>query len=72
MNDTNIKILTLLVQDTFILEELSMYLNLEKSSISKSIKQINIFLEEEKYPKIELKENRYILSLSKKEQEELF
>lgn len=38
MNDTNIKILMLLLQDTFVLEELSMYLNLEKSSISKSIK----------------------------------
>ncbi|MEG2469594.1 MAG: hypothetical protein RSB86_19665, partial [Comamonas sp.] len=72
MNDTNIKILMLLLQDTFVLEELSMYLNLEKSSISKSIKQINSFLEEEKYPKIEMNENKYIISLSKKQQEILF
>lgn len=72
MNDTNIKILMLLLQDTFILEELSMYLNLEKSSICKSIKQINIFLEEENYPKIEINQNKYIIFLSKKQQEKLF
>ena len=72
MNDTNINILTLLMQDTFVLEELSMYLNLEKTSITKSIKQINIFLEEEKYPKIRMKDDRYIISLSKEQQETLF
>jgi len=29
MNDINIKILILLLQDTFVLEDISMYLNLE-------------------------------------------
>ena len=68
MNDTNINILTLLMQDTFVLEELSMYLNLEKVSITKSIKQINSFLEEENYPKIEIEDERYVISLSKEQQ----
>lgn len=72
MNETSINILMLLAQDTFTIDELSMYLNLEKNSISKGIKQINDFLEEENYPKIELKNNKCIMSLSKKEQEELF
>ncbi len=72
MNDTNIRILMLLLQDSFILEELSMYLDLEKSSISKSIKQINNFLEEKNYPKIKLNEDRYIIFLSKQQQAELF
>ena len=72
MNDTNINILTLLMQDTFVLEELSMYLNLEKVSITKSIKQINSFLEEENYPKIEIEDERYVISLSKEQQENLF
>lgn len=72
MNETNINILMLLAQDTFTIDELSMYLNLEKNSISKGIKQINDFLEEESYPKIELKNNKYVMTLLKKEQDELF
>ena len=72
MNDTNINILTLLMQDTFMLEELSMYLNLETISITKSIKQINLFLEGESYPKIEMEDDRYAIFLSKEQQKTLF
>lgn len=72
INTTNINILTLFSQGDFSLEELSLYLNLEKKSIYKNINSINSFLKDENLPLITLNEGIYSLKLSKSQWENLF
>ena len=72
INTTNINILTLFSQGDFSLEELSLYLNLEKKSIYKNINSINSFLKDENLPLINLNETIYSLKLSKSQWENLF
>lgn len=72
INTTNINILTLFSQGDFSLEELSLYLNLEKKSIYKNINSINSFLKDENLPLITLNEGIYSLKLSKFQWENLF
>ena len=72
INTTNINILTLLSQEKFSLEELSLYLNLEKKSIYKNINYINSFLEDENLPLIEVKNSIYSIDLSKSQWANLF
>lgn len=72
INTTNINILTLFSQGDFSLEELSLYLNLEKKSIYKNINSINSFLKDKNLPLISLTETIYSLKLSKSEWENLF
>ena len=72
INTTNINILTLFSQGDFSLEELSLYLNLEKKSIYKNITSINSFLKDENLPLITLNEGIYSLKLSKSQWENLF
>ena len=72
INTTNINILTLFSQWDFSLEELSLYLNLEKKSIYKNINSINSFLKDENLPLITLNEGIYSLKLSKSQWENLF
>lgn len=73
INTTNVNILTLLSQGNFSSDDLSLYLNLEKKSISKNINQINLFLQENKFKTIETDKNGlYILPLSKKEWTSIF
>lgn len=72
INTTNINILTLLSQEKFSLEELSLYLNLEKKSIYKNINSINSFLKDENLPLIEVKNSIYSIDLSKSQWANLF
>lgn len=72
INTTNINIFTLFSQGNFSLEELSLYLNLEKKSIYKNINSINSFLKDENLPLITLNEGIYSLKLSKSQWENLF
>mgnify|MGYP000022662944 CR=1 FL=1 len=72
INTTNINIFTLFSQGNFSLEELSLYLNLEKKSIYKNINSINSFLKDENLPLITLNEGIYSLKLSKFQWENLF
>ncbi|MGL4538545.1 MAG: hypothetical protein ACRCUD_05565, partial [Cetobacterium sp.] len=72
INTTNINILTLFSQGEFSLEELSLYLNLEKTSIYKNINSINSFLKDENLPLISLNKAIYSLKLSKFQWEHLF
>lgn len=65
MNTTNINILTLLSQDKFSLDELSLYLNLEKTSIKKDIQNINNFLKDEQFPLILNEDNLYFFQIHK-------
>ena len=65
MNTTNINILTLLSQDKFSLDELSLYLNLEKTSIKKDIQNINNFLKYEQFPLILNEDNLYFFQIHK-------
>ena len=72
INTTNINIFTLFSQGNFSLEELSLYLNLEKKSIYKNINSINSFLKDENLPLIILNEGIYSLKLSKFQWKNLF
>lgn len=72
INTTNINILTLFSQGNFSLEELSLYLNLEKKSIYKNINSINSFLKDENLPLINLNGITYSLKLSKSQWKNLF
>ena len=72
INKTNINILTLFSQGDFSLEELSLYLNLEKKSIYKNINSINSFLKDENLPLINLNGTTYSLKLSKSQWKNLF
>lgn len=72
INTTNINILTLFSQGNFSLEELSLYLNLEKKSIYKNIYSINSFLKDENLPLINLNGITYSLKLSKSQWKNLF
>ncbi|MHA4989739.1 hypothetical protein [Cetobacterium somerae] len=72
INTTNINILTLFSQGNFSLEELSLYLNLEKKSIYKNINSINSFLKDENLPLINLNGTTYSLKLSKSQWKNLF
>lgn len=72
INTTNINILTLLSQGDFSLDELSLYLNLEKKSIYKNINSINSFLKDENLSPIELNTTTYTIKLSKSQWANLF
>ena len=72
INTTNINILTLLSQGDFTLDELSLYLNLEKKSIYKNVKSINSFLKDQSLPLITLQNTLYTIRLSKNQWESLF
>lgn len=67
MNTTNINILTLLSQDKFSLEELNLYLNLEKNSIKKDIQTINNFLKDENLPIIKYEKNLYSFQVTREQ-----
>lgn len=67
MNTTNINILTLLSQDKFSLEELNLYLNLEKNSIKKDIQTINNFLKDERLPMIKYEKKLYSFQVTKEQ-----
>lgn len=67
MNTTNINILTLLSQDKFSLEELNLYLNLEKNSIKKDIQTINNFLKDENLPVIKYEKKLYSFQVTKEQ-----
>ncbi|MEG0069062.1 hypothetical protein [Cetobacterium sp.] len=72
MNTTTAKILKILFQSEITIDEMYLYLDIEKSAIVKSINQINEFLESIGLNKIEKEDNNYRLSLEKEEWEYLY
>lgn len=72
MNTTTAKILKILFQSEITIDEMQLYLNVEKSAIVKSINQINGFLESINLRKIEKVDNNYRLALTKEEWEHLY
>ncbi|MDX8335974.1 BglG family transcription antiterminator [Candidatus Cetobacterium colombiensis] len=72
MNTTAANILKILSQTEMSIEDMQLYLNVEKNSISKSIFQLNEFLESIKLPIILKKGNFYSLKLNSKELKILF
>ncbi|WP_297431730.1 hypothetical protein [uncultured Cetobacterium sp.] len=72
MNTTAANILKILSQTEMSIEDMHLYLKVEKNAILKTISQINDFLESIDLPKVEKKEDVFCLILSKKQWEILF
>ena len=72
MNTTAANILKILSQTEMSIEDMHLYLKVEKNAILKTISQINDFLESIDLPKIEKKEDIFYLPLTKKQWEILF
>lgn len=63
MNSTNHKILTLLHHGNFNLKDISLYLDIEISSLMKNITQLNGILDDLRFNKMEFINNKYQLQL---------
>ena len=72
MNTTAANILKILSQSEMSVDDMQLYLEVEKSSIIKSILQLNDFLESINLPMIEKNENLYSLNFSNQQMEKLF
>lgn len=72
MSNTAVNIYKLLFQAELTLEDMQSYLEVEKTSIIKSMSQINEFLESLKLPIIKKIDDRYSLHLTKEEWNVLF
>lgn len=72
MNTTAANILKILSQNEMSIEDMQLYFNVERSSIIKTISQLNLFLESIKLPTIYKVANFYFLKLTPKEIEFLF
>lgn len=72
MNTTAANILKILSQNEMSIEDMQLYFNVERSSIIKTISQLNLFLESIKLPTIHKVANFYFLKLTPKEIEFLF
>ena len=72
MNTTAANVLKILSQTEMSIEDMHLYLKVEKNAILKTISQINDFLESIDLPKIEKKEDIFYLPLTKKQWEILF
>ncbi|MCQ8212209.1 hypothetical protein NON08_06675 [Cetobacterium somerae] len=72
MNTTAANILKILSQTEMSVEDMHLYLNVEKNAILKTISQINDFLESIDLPKIEKKEDIFYLILTKDQWRTLF
>lgn len=72
MNTTAANVLKILSQTEMSVEDMHLYLKVEKNAILKTISQINDFLESIDLPKIEKKEDVFHLILTKKQWEILF
>ncbi|MGL4652720.1 hypothetical protein [Cetobacterium sp.] len=72
MNNTAANILKILSQSEMSIEDMHLYLKVEKSSILKTITQINEFLVSLNLPVIKKEDDRFNLSLSKDEWKTLF
>lgn len=72
MNTTAANVLKILSQTEMSIEDMHMYLNIEKNAILKTISQINDFLEEIDLPKIEKNEDIFQLILTKEQWKKLF
>lgn len=72
MNTTAANIIKILSQTEVSIEDIHLYLNLEKNAILKTISQINEFLDSINLPKIEKKEDIFCLNLTKSQWDLLF
>ena len=72
MNTTAANILKILSQSEMSVDDMQLYLEVEKSSIMKAILQLNEFLESIKLPIISKSDNLYSLSLSSQQMKTLF
>lgn len=72
MNTTAANILKILHQTEMSVEDMHLYLNVEKNAILKTISQINEFLESINLPKIEKKEDIFYLILTSNQWKTLF
>ncbi len=72
MNTTAANILKILSQSEMSVDDMQLYLEVEKSSIIKSILQFNEFLKSINLPTIEKSENLYSLNLSNQQMKTLF
>ena len=72
MNTTAANILKILSKTEMSIEDMHLYLNVEKNAILKTISQINEFLDSINLSKIEKKEDTFYLTLSKNQWEILF
>ena len=71
MNTTAANILKILSQSEMSVDDMQLYLEVEKSSIIKSIVQFNEFLKSIDLPTIEKNENLYSLNLSNQQMQTL-
>lgn len=72
MNTTAANILKILSQSEMSVDDMQLYLEVEKSSIIKSILQLNEFLKLIKLPTIEKKDNVYFFNLTNQQMKTLF
>lgn len=72
MNTTAANVLKILSQTEMSIEDMHLYLNVEKNAILKTISQINDFLKTINLPKIEKKEDTFYLILTKDQWKTLF
>lgn len=72
MNTTAANVLKILSQTEMSIEDMQLYLNIEKNAILKTISQVNDFLETINLPKIEKKEDILYLTLTQNQWEKLF
>lgn len=72
MNTTAANILKMLSQSEISVDDMQLYLEVEKSSIIKSILQLNEFLKSINLPIIEKNENLYSLNFSNQQMKILF